>query len=171
MDGLSLLFRICIYIFEGLLLLGLILLIIGLVKKDKEIIKTSIKSLTVPVVLTISYLLYQLFCAFFLMKPSSKELVGVYAVIDSKNIAQNTKNCNLIIENDLTYVFTSLPLQKTEEVGRFKLSYDKKYHELIFYSDKNFRTAYIDRHFNGFTLKVNLIGDNNQQTISFTKID
>lgn len=173
MNGLSILFLLLIFLLGGLFILGLIILVIGLLKKNKRntTTKAGIIILGIPLFIFLIAFIYDFAHENFTKKPDKKDLVGVYFISETSGLIPKSsyKSYRLEFKNDGTFYLTSTPHINICENGKYGIAWQDEMNELSIQCEKGFTTAHIDRSFSGFRIEF-IIGDpDSGQSIYFTK--
>lgn len=106
-----------------------------------------------------------------MFKPSEKDLMGVYEIVDVNNLDINKtsyKKYQLELKSDGTFTLTPTPYIEVCESGMYEVDYSFAYNELAFRCD-GFTMAHIDPGFDTFRIEF-VIGDpDNGESIYFGK--
>lgn len=173
MNGLSILFIFLIFLLAVVFIVGTIILIGGLLKKDKKnsTTKTGLIFLSIPIGLVTIALLYDFSHDKFTKKPTAKELVGTYHITDASGlIASNQfRSYRLEFRNDETFILSRTPNINVCETGKYSVDWQFSFNELSFQCDKGLTTAHINRSISGYRIEF-IIGDpDSGESIFFTK--
>ncbi len=157
-------------------LVGLILLIIGLLKKDKgkKLKKLGLIVGSIPIGIIVFIFLAGQTAELLLSKPNSEELVGIYHISKTTQIDIPKTDYNkylLQFKEDGTFNLSPTPFLETCESGKYKLDYKWDYNELSFECPKAFTSAHIDRGIGSFQIEF-IIGDpDSGESIFFKRVD
>lgn len=173
MNGLSILFLLFIILLGSLLVLGLIILFIGLLKKNKKNTTSNVGLiiLSIPLSIFLIYVSYNYAHENFTQKPDDKDLVGVYYISETSGLISKSsyKSYRLEFNNDKTFYLTPTPHISICEKGKYGVAWEDEMNELSIQCEKGFSTAHIARSFSGFRIEF-IIGDpDSGQSIYFTK--
>jgi hypothetical protein len=173
MNGLTILLFLIFVLLAVTLIVGLIILRIAQLKKDKEYPtkKTGQILISIPLTVFAIYILYYLAHNNFTEKPTDKDLVGTYHIVDASGlIPSNLYNSySLEFKEDSTFVLTRIPNVNVCENGQYSVDWELDYNEISFQCGKGFTTAHIDRGFSRFKIEF-IIGDpDSGQSIFFSK--
>ena len=154
---------------------GLILVIIGRLKKDKnnKLTKVGLILLGIPTSIIILFLLLSLVGEIFSSKPDEEDLVGTYHIVKvtqvnfDKNIYSKVK---LQFYKGGRFTLTPTPNIDICESGKYKVDYKWDYNELSLECPASgFTSAHIDRGFGSFRIEF-IIGDpDSGESIYFEK--
>ena len=173
---LSLLVVIIIFLMGLTFLVGLILFIIGRLRKDKKN-NFTIAGLIIagiPTSIVVLLILLSLFAEFFSSKPDEEDLVGTYQIVKvtQLDIDKNTfSNYKLRFYANGRFSLTPTPKIEVCESGKYKVDYKWNYNELsLECPTSGFTSAHIDRGFGNFRIEF-IIGDpDSGESIYFEKI-
>ena len=173
MNGMSIIFLFLIFLLAIVFIVGTIILLVGLLKKDKRnsTTKTGLVFMSIPVGIVAIVFLYDFCHDTFTKKPTDKDLVGIYHITEGSGlIAPNRyKFYSLEFINDGTFHLLSTPNLNVCETGKYSVDWQFSFNELSFLCDKGITTAHIDRNFSGFRIEF-IIGDpDSGESIFFTK--
>jgi len=112
-----------------MLVIGLILLFFGLsrINKNNKLTFSGILIAGFPFGIILAYLLYNLFFELFTSKPDQKDIVGIYSISETRNLAfdkSKYKNYQLELKNDGTFILTKTPyINCLCDTGMYKVDY------------------------------------------------
>ena len=173
MNGLSIFFLLLIILFAIILFLGVVFLVVGFLKKDvkNSLIKLGLKFISFPIGIVLIYLLYEFSREHFTVKPSERDLVGVYHITQADGLIPKEiySSFKLEFKTDGTFYLTPVPNINICESGKFSVDWQFSLNELSFQCDKGFTPAHIDRGFTGYRIEF-IVGDPDEgQGIYFSK--
>lgn len=157
-------------------LVGLILLIIGKLKRDKNnnLIKSGLIFAGIPTSIAVLLLLMNLFSEIFSSKPNEKDLVGKYHIVEVTNLDfdKNTyDNYNLQFYKNGQFTLTPTPYIDVCENGKYDVDYSSSYNELSLQCENDFTSAHINRGFGNHQIEF-VIGDpDSGESIFFEKVE
>jgi hypothetical protein len=173
MNRISILFIFLILLLAIVFIVGIIILFVGLLKKDKRN-STTTKGLifmSIPIGIVAIVILYEFSHDKFTKKPTDKDLVGVYHITDANSLISTNQYHSYTLEfkNDGTFYLTPTPNINVCETGKYFVDWQFKFNELSFQCDKGFTTAHIDRNFSGYRIEF-IVGDpDSGESIFFSK--
>lgn len=161
-------------------LVGLFILIIGLLKRNKknDVTKTGLIVAGIPAGLTFLFFFFQLFVEIFTAKPNEKELVGVYHISEVRNLdfdKSTFNNYKLQLNNDKSFYLSPTPFIEVCDSGQFEVTYHFMEDNRLWFdcSDRHkgfFGVTQIDRHFGSYRIEF-IIGDpDSRKSIYYEKI-
>jgi hypothetical protein len=158
---LSFLLLFIILIFGLLFLIGLILAIIGKIRKKKRMANIGIKILIIPIIVIAVILVYRFTWEIFASKPDEKDLVGKYVSTENESYELE------FLENG-NFELSNIPEIDLCETGKYRLDSNKD--EIMFDCDSVSNYAKIDRGFGNYKIQF-IIGDpDGGENIYFEKI-
>lgn len=173
MNGLNLIFLFFIFLLSIVFLIGAIILLLGLLKKNKRnsTSKIGLVFISIPIGIFAIIFIYDFSHDIFTKKPVDKDLVGIYHITDAGRLIPTNQYRLYTIEfkKDGTFYLSPTPNINVCESGKYSVDWEFDFNELSFQCDKGFTTAHIDRGFSGFRIEF-IIGDpDSGDSIFFTK--
>lgn len=157
----------------GTFIIGLIILLIRLFKKDQKnfTIKTGLIIISIPLTILVTYFLYIFTHDIFTKKPNEKDLVGIYHISEAGGqISKNLYNSyTLEFKNDRTFYLSSTPNIDVCENGKYSVDWQFDNNEISFQCGAGITTAHIDRDFSEFRIEFSLVDRNKGKSIFFSK--
>jgi hypothetical protein len=149
-----------------LFIVGPIVMIIGKVKQNKNVLRIGFKLFLIPILVCSSVLIYYLALDKFGVKPTKIDLVGNYKLTSS--CASRFGDANLRLYENGNFEKSFMSNHGLCEKGKYNL-YDN---EVWFRCDNRSSVAKIDRGFTDFKIKF-IIGNNpnSDEIIIFEKVD
>ena len=172
---LSLLILLTMYLLGLTFIIGLILFIIGQLKKDKKnkIRKTGLIIGSIPIGCIILLLVFNLINEIFTSKPNKETLVGIYQIVKvtQLDIDKDTYDQYVLkLNKGNTFTLTPTPYIDICISGEYKVNYKMYYNELSLWCPSVISSVHIDRNFGDFQIEF-VIGDpDSGQSIFFEKI-
>jgi len=155
-------------------IVGLVLFIIGQLKKDKKnkIRKAGLIIGSIPIGIILLLLMLSLIGEIFTSKPDNEDLVGIYRIVKVTQLdIDKTKYSEYVLEfdEDNTFTLTQTPYIDVCESGKYKVDYKWDYNELSLECPTFFTSAHIVRDFGNFQIEF-IIGDpDSGESIYFEK--
>jgi heme/copper-type cytochrome/quinol oxidase subunit 2 len=173
MNGLSIFLFLWIVLLIGAFIIGVVILFVGHLKKDKKnsTIKTGLIITAIPLAVLAILFLYDFARDKSTKKPSDKDLIGIYHISEASGQIPKAlySSYRLEFKNDGTFYLSPTPKISVCENGKFTVDWQFDYNELSFQCDKAFTLAHIDRGFSGFKIEF-IIGDpDSGESIFFSK--
>jgi len=157
-------------------IVGLILFIVGRLKKDKnnKLTKAGLIIAGIPTSIVVLFLFLSLVVEIFSSKPDEEDLVGTYHIVEVTNldIDKNTYNkYKLQFTENGRFTLTPTPFIKVCESGKYQVDYEFDYNELTFQCPTTgFSTAHIAREFGNFKIEFTIGDPDSGESIYFEKI-
>lgn len=173
MNGISILFIFLIFLLIIIFIIGTIVLLVGLLKKDKRnsSTKTGLIFMSLPIGIVAIVLLYDFSHDKLTKKPTDKDLIGIYHITEARGLINSNqyRSHKLEFKNDGTFYLSPTPNINVCETGKYSVDWQFSFNELSFLCNKGLTTAHIDRSFSGFKIEF-IIGDpDSGESIFFTK--
>jgi hypothetical protein len=146
---------ICCFVF------GIAILIHNLIQKDRKGVVLGIVISCIPLIFIGVLFVKDFIFNVIAVKPESKDLVGVYKIINASEYIEKdnfSKNTLEFYPNG-TFYLTRFDGCSICEKGKYEVDYEFENNELSFECNGNFQTAKIKRNLNDFQIVINLGSD------------
>ena len=173
MNGSSIIFVFLIFLLAIVFIVGTLILLVGLLKKDKKnsTTKTGLIFMSVPIGIVAIVLIYDFSYDKFTKKPTDKELVGIYHITDASGLIPSNHYLSYRLEfrNEGTFYLSPTPEINICKTGKYSVEWQLSFNELSFLCDNTITSAHVDRSFSGFRIEF-IIGDpDSRKSIFFSK--
>ncbi len=167
-------FLLLMFILAALFIIGAIVLMMGLSKKDKRnpTRKMGLILMGIPLGIAAIAFLYDSCHDTFTAKPTNKDLVGIYHITGASGLIAKSQYhlYKLEFRPDGTFYLSHTPNIDICETGKYVVDWQFELNEISFQCDNaGFTPAHIDRSFSGYRIEF-IIGDpDSGESIFFTK--
>lgn len=155
---------------------GLVLLVIGLLKKPKRNGYTITGAFLsgIPLLILLIFKSYTLLLENYAVKPTQQELVGHYKISEVTNLdfdPSTFKDYHLELKSDSTFIMTKTPYIELCDTGKYEVDYTFENNELAIKCDGAYSMAHIESDFGGFRIEFTIDDPDSGTSIYFEKVE